>query len=82
MSETGDNIFNRAKKVREELENKDVYEQDSIINADENTKETEPKKEIDPIIIADGKTDLEKRTEETNKEMDNSKKDGDDIIVA
>lgn len=82
MSETGDNIFNRAKKVREELENKDVYEQDSIINADENTKEAEPKKEIDPIIIADGKTDLEKRTDEVSEKMKKDDKDVDDIIIA
>lgn len=67
MSETGENIFNRAREVKKELEEKAAKKD---------------KKEQDPIIIADGKTDLEKRTDEVSEKMKKDDKDVDDIIIA
>ncbi|MDD4062645.1 MAG: hypothetical protein PHV25_02625 [Candidatus Pacebacteria bacterium] len=81
MSETGENIFNRSKEVRSDLEGKEVKDQDSIINADEKKNEEQPI-EQEPIIVADGKTDLEKRTDEGSGKIRKRDKDIEDIITA
>ena len=82
MSETGENIFNRAKEVREGLESEEAEKKDNIIDADERSEAKGEQKEQEPIIIADGKTDLEKRTDEVSEKIEKGDEDIDNIIIA